>query len=100
MLIMRRMDATLSYILNNVDVNLEKNKCSSTIGQPWNKACNLKKCGQLLYSKCKFGNNVITGQFFSGKNSRSGKKKYRNILNECIANLDVQKEGIVVKKDY
>ena len=85
--IMEKMDEALLNILNGVDVELEKDKRSSTIRQPWNKACNLKKCVQFLYSKCKFGNNVITGQFFSGKNSRSGKKKYRNILNECIENL-------------
>lgn len=85
--IMEKMDKALSSILNGVDVELEKDKRSSTIRQPWNKACNLKKCVQFVYSKCKLGNNVITGQFFSGKNSRSGKKKYRNILNDCIVNL-------------
>ena len=87
MSIMNNMDTELSGILNEVDPDQEKDKRSSTIRQPWNKACNLKKCVQFLYSKCKFGNNVITGQFFSGKNSRSGKLKYKTILNNCISDL-------------
>ena len=99
--IMEKMDKALSSILNGVDVDAEKDKRSSTIRQPWNKACNLKKCVQLLYSKCKPGNNVITGQFLSGKNSRSGKKKYRDILNNCIGNLtnlkDQQKMNLLTE---
>ena len=102
--IMEEMDKELSDILKSVDVNAEKEKRSSTIRQPWNKACNLKKCGQFLYSKFKTGNNILTGQFISGKNSRSGKAKYKGILNDCIGNLmnlkDQQKVNLQFENAY